>query len=341
MTKQLGSAPDPAHDPGPAAARARADAVPIHDATPVTPRTGGSILVGTAGWTDRTLTAAGVFYPSGADSPEARLRYYASRFPVVEVDSPYYALPSREAAGLWVERTSPDFTFDVKANALMTGQPSEVSRLPKSLRAALPKELAQKDRIYGKDLPAELYDAVWEWFLDALAPLHASGKLGAVLLQYPKWFLPNRTNREELLDAKRRLRDYAGAIEFRNHRWLTGPTRETTLSLLEEQGLAFVMVDGPQGLESSVPPIAAVTSKRLGVLRLHGRRADTWERSNVGVAERFRYLYDRGQLEMWVPELLGVAKATESIHVIHNNCYANYATTNALELTQLLLDAVS
>ena len=39
--------------------------------------------------------------------------------------------PSRRTAELWVERTPPDFTFDIKAHALMTGQPTETKRLPK------------------------------------------------------------------------------------------------------------------------------------------------------------------------------------------------------------------
>jgi uncharacterized protein YecE (DUF72 family) len=330
---------DPRHDPGVAAARARADAVAIQEAMPVPAGAGGAVLVGTAGWTDPTLTAAGAFYPAGADTPEDRLRYYASRFPVVEVDSPYYALPSRRSAELWVTRTPDDFTFDVKANALMTGQPGEVSRLPKELREALPAELRERKRIYGKDLPAELYDAVWAWFVDALQPLHAAGKLGAVLLQYPRWFMPSRENAATLLDAQRRLGEYAAAVEFRNHRWLAGATGERTLGFLETHALPFVMVDGPQGMESSMPPIAARTSPQLAVLRLHGRRTATWEKPNATVAERFRYLYDRDELAEWAPRIMEVAGQVKRTHVIHNNCYANYGTTNALELTQLLLDA--
>ena len=58
----------------------------------------GRILVGTASWTDPTMTAAGVFYPLGADSAEERLAYYASSFPVVEVDSTYYALPAERTS---------------------------------------------------------------------------------------------------------------------------------------------------------------------------------------------------------------------------------------------------
>jgi uncharacterized protein YecE (DUF72 family) len=293
--------------------------------------------VGTAGWTDPTLTAAGIFYPPGADTPDERLRYYATRFPVVEVDSPYYALPTRRAAELWVERTPPDFTFNVKANALMTGHPTEVRRLPKALRDELPKELQERDRVYATDLPPAIVDAVWEWFVDALAPLHAAGKLGAVVLQYPRWFVPSRESADALLDAQRRLGDYIPAIEFRQHRWLTGRIGERTLDFLSQHDLPLVMVDAPQGYSSSMPPLTAVTSRRLALLRLHGRRAESWEKRGATVAEKYRYLYDTGELSGWVGPLLDAAKQARETHVIQNNCYANYGTTNALELTGLLL----
>jgi uncharacterized protein YecE (DUF72 family) len=47
----------------------------------------GRILIGTASWTDKTLVSCKRFYPKGCSSAEDRLRYYASRFPLVEVDS--------------------------------------------------------------------------------------------------------------------------------------------------------------------------------------------------------------------------------------------------------------
>ena len=305
----------------------------------ITPPTGGRIRVGTAGWTDPTLTAPGVFYPDDAITPEARLRYYASRFPMVEVDSSYYALPTPQMARRWVERTPPDFTFNIKAHALMTGQPTEVKRLPRELRDALPESLATAERIYAKDLPPEIVDEVWALFHQALAPLHTSGKLGAVLLQYPRWFMPSRANTDTLADAKTRLGDIPGAVEFRNRRWFGSERQaERTLEFLEEHELPFVMVDEPQGMESSVPPIVAVTSPHLAMLRLHGRRAETWEKRNATVAERFRYLYDKAELAERVPEILDAAARAKETHVVFNNCYANYGTTNAAEMTALLLE---
>jgi uncharacterized protein YecE (DUF72 family) len=96
------------------------------------------------------------------------------------------------------------------------------------------------------------------------------------------------------------------------------------------------MVDEPQGLESSVPPVAATTSRRLAVVRFHGRRAATWEKRNVTVAEKFRYLYGRDELAEWAPKVLDAASRARETHVVFNNCYGNYATTNALEMTALL-----
>ena len=152
------------HDPGADAANDRARPLETAGGRADRGRRLGRILVGTASWTDPTMTAAGVFYPAGADSAEERLAYYASSFPVVEVDATYYALPAERTAQLWAERTPPDFTFDIKAHALMTGQGTETKRLPKAIREALPEELQAKSRIYLKDFPDELNDEVWRTF---------------------------------------------------------------------------------------------------------------------------------------------------------------------------------
>jgi uncharacterized protein YecE (DUF72 family) len=329
-----------AHDPGSDAAAAVFDGSDDVAANPFAAPNGGTIRIGTASWTDPTMTAAGVFYPSGADSAEERLQYYASRFPLVEVDATYYSLPSRRTSELWVQRTPPDFTFDIKAHALMTGQPTETKRLPKDLREALPAEVAEKRRIYAKDLPDELKDDVWAWFADGLEPLAESGQLGSILLQYPRWFFTSSENRDTIEDAVDRLRK-AGmtpAVEFRNATWFNEKNVERTLTFLGDRDIPLVMVDGPQGFKSSVPPIVAATSPDLAVVRFHGRRAETWEAQNIKTVERFRYLYDEGELEEWVPRVRDAAAQTKQTHVLFNNCYANYGATNALMLAELLQD---
>jgi uncharacterized protein YecE (DUF72 family) len=325
------------HDPGPDASADRGEAAADSARHPFQVAD-GTVRIGTASWTDPTMTAPGVFYPPDAGTAEDRLRYYADQFPIVEVDATYYALPSRRMGEAWLERTPPDFTFDIKAHALMTGQPSEVKRLPKEIREELPVELVDKKRIYGKDLPAELYGAIWEAFLDGLAPLHSAGKLGAVFLQYPRWFFPSNESREAILDARERLADVGMAVEFRNGSWFNEKNAERTVRFLEKFEIPFVMVDEPQ-TKSSLPPIYAVTSPKLAVVRFHGRRVETWEAKGIPVVERFRYLYDTNELGEWVPRVREAAAAARDVHVLMNNCYANYGTTNARELAELLAAA--
>lgn len=326
------------HDPGSdIASRRAADALGAA-AEPLEIKGGGTVRVGTASWTDPTMTAGTVFYPAGADSAEERLQYYASQFPLVEVDSTYYALPARRTAELWRDRTPPDFVFDVKAHALMTGQPTETKRLPKVIRESLPAELADKKRLYARDLPRELRDEIWAMFMDGLEPLREAGQLGSILLQYPRWFFPISQSRDEILEARELLGGHPFAVELRNASWFNEKNRDRTMRFLTDNALPFVMVDEPQGFKSSVPPIVAVTSPELAVMRFHGRRTETWEAKGIPVVERFRYLYDREELGEWAPQLRDAAKQTRDLHVLMNNCYANYGSTNARELALLLGD---
>jgi len=195
------------HDPGFEPAGALAEPILDAAARPIRIAHGGEVRTGTASWTDPTMTAKGVFYPDGVSTAEDRLRYYATRFSVVEVDATYYALPREAQSRLWVERTPDGFVIDVKAHALMTGQPSEVKRLPREIREALPAAHKDKARIYGKDLPKELNDEVWESFKRGVEPLRKADRLGAVFLQFPRWVFPSHEAREHILDAASRLGD--------------------------------------------------------------------------------------------------------------------------------------
>ena len=327
------------HDPGPELASVRgethADAArePLHIGS-------ATVRIGTASWTDPTMTAPGVFYPPDAATAEDRLVYYANQFPIVEVDATYYALPARRTGELWLERTPPGFTFDIKAHALMTGQPSETKRLPKDLREELPAELLDQKRVYARDLPKEIEDEIWARFLDGIEPLRSSGKLGAVFLQYPRWFFPTSESRDQIVKAKERLGDTPFAVELRHASWFNDKNRERTIDFFERERIPFVMVDAPPGTKSSLPPVSLVSSPKLAVVRFHGRRTETWEATGIPVVERFRYLYDEAELGEWVPRIREAAEQVPELHVLMNNCYANYGTTNAREIAELLAASI-
>ncbi len=157
-----------------------------------------------------------------------------------------------------------------------------------------------------------------------------------MLLQYPRWFFPTGENRDAILEARRKLGDVRSAVELRSETWFNDKNRERTLRFLAENAIPFVMVDGPQGLRSSVPPIVAVTSPELALVRFHGRRVETWEASGIPVVERFRYLYSDEELAEWVPRIREAAEQAREMHILMNNCYANYGSTNARELAAML-----
>src|SRR5688572_30706088 len=163
--------------------------------------------------------------------------------------------------------------FDVKAYALFTEHPTPIKRLPTSVRERLPKELAEKKNLYRKDAPKRVIDECWSAYIDALAPLQEAGKLGVIVLQFPKWVFPNRKTKDYLAEVKDRLGDYRGAVEFRNNIWMNAENQEETLALLGDLDFTYICVDEPQGFQSSVPPIAAATSD-IAFVRFHGRNAE-------------------------------------------------------------------
>lgn len=296
----------------------------------------GRVVVGISSWTEPTLVKAGTFYPKEAKSAEERLKFYASQFPVVEVDSTYYSPPSERNSVLWIERTPQDFTFDIKAYSLMTQHPTRVDSLIKDIKEALPPELAEKPTVYAERLPAELVDEVWDRFESALMPLHSAGKLGSVLFQFPQYFVISRKNKDYILEAKKRLKNFRITIEFRHRSWLEDRNRDETLAFLEEHDLPLVCVDMPQGFVSSLPALAAATSRDLAVVRFHGRNKDVWEKKTKTAAERFEYEYSKGELEGWAPRIEDLARQAREVHVVMNNCYRDYAVNNARQLADVL-----
>jgi uncharacterized protein YecE (DUF72 family) len=328
-----------AHDPGVEVGRKRAEEAADAARSPIRGG-GGEVRFGTASWTDPTMTASGVFYPPGMKTAEDRLRFYASQFSMVEVDATYYVLPNKRTAETWVDRTPKDFVFDIKAHALMTGQPTEVSRLPKAIKEELPSELSEKKRIYRKDMPGDLLDALYRQFREALEPLIGAGKLGAIFVQFPKWVFPSNEARELILETRQRL-DLPIAVEFRHGSWFNEKNAERTIKFLQDNKIPYVAVDEPQGFKSSVPPVVFETNEELAVFRFHGRNKENWEKKDIAPSERFRYLYDEDELADWTPKIASLAKSTKQTHVVYNNCFSNYGTTNAREAARLLADMQS
>ena len=291
------------------------------------------ILIGTASWTDKSLIASGRFYPPKCTTPEARLRYYSSQFPIVEVDSSYYAMPSPQVAQLWAERTPPDFTFNIKAFRLFTGHQTSPAALPKDIAEAL-GPIPTKN-VYYKDVPKELTDEMWRRFRDAIMPLKHAGKLAAVHFQFAPWVAFHPKNLEHIEECQRQLDGYRLGIEFRNKTWFEGKHGAATLKFERERGLVNVIVDEPAGMANCIPSIWEVTDPALSIVRLHGRNHETWNKKGLASsAERFNYDYDRAELEELASKINSIAAA--SVHVVFNNNYEDQGQRNAGTLKQIV-----
>jgi uncharacterized protein YecE (DUF72 family) len=255
----------------------------------------------------------------------------------VENDASYYALPDAKQAVLWKDRTPDGFTMSFKAHALITTHPTETQRLPKDIRESLPKTAMEKKRLYPKDLPQDVLQEIHARFWTALEPLRKAGKLGAILLQYPDWAPISREVKQAILRARELLPDDRLAVEFRNATWMLERNRKETLRFLSDNGLTYVAVDEPQGFPSSIPPVAAVTTPDLAVIRFHGRNAENWKKKGITAAERFDYAYTQPELAEWLPRIREVAREAREVHLLMNNCYGDKAVTNARELSEMLL----
>jgi uncharacterized protein YecE (DUF72 family) len=284
----------------------------------------GEILVGACSWTDRALVGSG-WYPPGWRDAEGRLRHYAGQFPVVEVDSAYYALPSERNSLLWSERTPDGFVFDVKAFSLLTGHPTRDGALPADLRGRI-----------GRGVPdAGLLDEVWARFASALEPLRRTDRLGTVLFQFPPWFAPELRSATFLRECAARTAGWPLAVEFRHPGWWQEGLYDGTAGLLADLGMSAVAVDMVQTLRTSVPPVTPVTSPELAVVRFHGRN-EAWGTGSK--EDRFRHAYTDGELAEWVPRVARMAGHAKRVHVLFNNCCGDAAVRAAGAMRRLLTD---
>lgn len=149
----------------------------------------GRIWIGTSGYVYRHWRK-GVFYPSGLRVRD-ELPYYASRFSTVELNNPFYRLPTPEMFTRWHDATPPGFCFAVKASRYIT----HLKRL-RNVEDALTLFLERAEQL-GPKLGPILFQLPPTQHLDP-------GRLGdflAMLLPSRRW-----------------------VVEFRHPSWHTGET---------------------------------------------------------------------------------------------------------------------
>jgi len=272
-----------------------------------------AIRIGTCSWADESLTK--YFYPPSVKGAEERLRYYAERFDVVEANSTYYRLPDREMVQKWADRTPDGFVMHVKAFGVMTRHPVKVEQLPTDLREDAPRD--ERGRVDRP--PREFRAEVFRRFHDALVPLRETGKLGAILMQFPPYVVPKPASLDYLEWAHEQLGGDEMLVEFRHASWLDDDHGAETLAFLERNHMSYVIVDAPRTGARNVLPTVVATTSPTAYVRFHGRNAETWNKRTGSAAERFDYLYSEDELREWVEPLSELAGRSETVYAMFNN----------------------
>lgn len=294
------------------------------------------VYVGSSSWVDKNLIDSAKFYPPEAKDTDARLAYYAQHFDLAEIDSTYYALPSKKNIERWAAAVPEGFRFNVKAFALFTQHPTQTRSIPKSFHDALPPEVLKKARVYEKDVPPEVTSELWRIFRAALTPMRDANKLGAVLIDFPPWWVPSKANRDYLTRTREHLEGERVLVEFRNRLWVADDdTADGTFGLLRDLGYGFCCVDEPPGLASTFPPVAAVTAP-IAAVRFRGRNADRWEDKSATTDERLNWLYKDKELKEWLPRIEQLTAAADELFLTFNTKAEDQSVRNGMLLKKLL-----
>jgi uncharacterized protein YecE (DUF72 family) len=247
----------------------------------------------------------GIVYPQPKPPHFDQLRYISEFFDTVEINSSYYGPPLPRTTAAWAKRVhdNANFRFTAKLWKRFTHE---------------------RDRAWN----TEEVDQVRAGF-DVLMD---SGRLGAVLLQFPWSFRRTEENREWLGDVIRTFSQYPLVCEVRHVTWM----QPEFLRGLEEAGVGFVNIDQPL-YHDSVGPTSLVTS-HVGYVRVHGRNYKDWFREKAPVEQRYNYLYSAEELEPWAERTKEIAAdpATREVYVVTNNHYKGKAVANALMMKSMI-----
>jgi uncharacterized protein YecE (DUF72 family) len=255
--------------------------------------------LGTSGYTNDDWR--GLFYPANMSS-NSYLGYYAQHFPLVELNSSFYALPSQRVFASMVDKSAGRLRVLVKVHQSVT---------------------------HDRTADASYYQALYE----ATSPLRDANVLAGYLLQFPYRFQRNIDNRRYLA---RCLQQFAGqpvALAFRHDSWDDSSVLETCY----EHKLMWVSCDYPQ-LDKLLKPHLYVTT-RTAYVRLHGRNEATWWQAQ-SASERHNYRYNEQELRGWLEQLQQATQtqAVNDIYMIFANTTRGHALANMATIKALACD---
>jgi len=258
------------------------------------------IRVGPAGWSYKDWE--GIVYPQKPGKSFDPLEYLAQFFNTIEINSSFYRPPVPTTTKSWARRVAgnKEFAFTAKLHRIFTHERGKATKKD------------EKEFREGMDVLAE------------------AGKLGGVLLQFPWSFKNSPDDRVYLAKLLERFSDYPLVLEVRHASWNNPEFYEW----LDERGVGICNIDQPVFSKSIRPQ--ALTTSRIGYVRLHGRNYQNWFREKAAPHERYDYLYSLDELEPWLVRIKEVSKQSRETYVITNNHFRGQGVVNAIEIKAAL-----
>ena len=255
------------------------------------------ILIGTCGYSYNEWI--GPFYPPKTKQEEF-LGFYAANFSTVELNFSYYTMPTAEQLRRMAEtENAKNLTYSIKAPQTLTH-----------------KVDASKWREQAKT------------YLTAIEPLRETGKLEAVLFQFPYSFHYEADSRRHLANLLTEFDGIPSAVEFRNNEW----TSNRVIDELRKRSVSYVSTDLPD--LKGLPHVLDVSTSRLRYFRLHGRNVNQWWGSDS--RSRYDYMYNDDELRGTVERIKRIIVKADKILVYFNNHARGQAVKNAKSLKELL-----
>ncbi|MCM3734678.1 DUF72 domain-containing protein [Bacillus cytotoxicus] len=264
------------------------------------------ISIGVTGWGDHDSLYK--------DSYEIKnkLQTYGEYFPIVEVDSSFYAMQPVRNYEKWALETPSNFSFIVKAYQGMTGH----------MRG---------------EMPFSNIDDMFRAFKESIVPLQKANKLKMVLFQYPPWFDCQTKNVDLLRYTKEKMKDIPCSLEFRNQTWFYPQFRNRTLEFMKQEGWVHTICDEPQAGVGSIPIVLESTHEQMTLIRFHGRNVHGWlEKGKNWRAVRCLYRYNKQELEEWIERIEELKTKTKEVYLLFNNNSGGDAADNAKQLMDML-----
>lgn len=242
------------------------------------------------------------------------------------MNSTFYGQPRAEVTRAWAARTPPHFEFSIKLYQQFT----HPQMFKERLASALPDEAAREPALL--DALAQPNEADVDAFRRGIEPLASSGRLGALLAQFPASFKDSRPSRDYLAGLLHAFAEYPVAVELRHKTW--SDQIGETLALLNTFGAAWVQIDEPK-FRFSIRQNYLPNVKGFHYMRLHGRNAAQWWQHDKS-EDRYNYLYSAGELKAFTQTANAARQLVKKLYLYTNNHFSAKSVANAAMIKQQL-----